>query len=135
MLRVIRCTRYCQCHHCNCHYQKCWCRSHLLYCLRSNQHPILYHLAKYNVYLARSAENRCWCDACGGDHGCGGCGGGVSLLHTGFCVIGAFRFTGFISSSGNCCSLNHKGTSSVAIFLVHAEVQWSICVKGQCLYW
>ena len=45
-----------------------------------------------NAYFARSAENHCGRDACGGSGD-----GGVSSLHTGFCVIGAFRFTGFIS--------------------------------------
>ena len=34
-----------------------------------------------NVYFATTAENRCGRDACGGG------GGGVSSLHTGFCVI------------------------------------------------
>ena len=72
-----------------------------------------------NIYFAISAENHCGCDACAGG---GGGGGGVSSLPTGFCVIGAFRFACFISSSGNCCSLNHKGTSSSSIFLVHTEV-------------
>ena len=65
-----------------------------------------------NVYFAASAENCCGRDTCGGDDGGGGGGGGVFLLHTRFCVIGDFRFAGFISSSGNCCPLNHKGTST-----------------------
>ena len=33
------------CHFSHCHYQKCRCRIHLLRCLQSNCHPILYHLA------------------------------------------------------------------------------------------
>ena len=138
MLRAVSCTLYRQCHQCHCHYQKCRRRIHLLYCLRSNHHLILYHLATYKVYLATGAENHFWGDACGGGGGCGGCGGcsgDVSLLHTGFFVIGPFRFAGFINSSGNCCQLNHKGTSSPSVFLVHPEVQGSICVKGQCFYW
>ena len=139
MLRVVRCTLFRHCYHCHSHYQKCWCRIHLLRCLRRNHHPILYHLAMYNVYLARSAENLCGHDACGGGDGCdGGDGSSVSLLHTKFCVIGAFCFAGFISSSGNCCPLNHKGTSSTSVFQVHREVQGSIYVSQpsvQCLYW
>ena len=93
-----------------------------------------------NVYFAASAENLCGCDACGGAAGAGaaGAGGtGVSLLHTRFCIIGAFRFAGFISSSGNCCPLNRKGKSSLSIFLVHPETQGSIFVSQssvQCLY-
>ena len=57
-----------------------------------------------NVCFATSAENRYGRDAGGG-------GGGVSLLHTRFCVIADFRFACFVSSSGICCPLNHKGTS------------------------
>ena len=45
MLMVVRCTLHCHCHHCHCQYQKCLCRIHLLRCLRSNRHPILFHLA------------------------------------------------------------------------------------------
>ena len=50
----------------------------------------------------------------------------------------SFCFADFISSSRNCCPLNHKGTSSPSIFLIHLEVQGSICVSQwymQCLYW
>ena len=63
-----------------------------------------------NVYFAASAENCCRRDTCGDDDGGGG--GGIFSLHTRFCVIGDFRFAGFISSSGNCCPLNHRGTST-----------------------
>ena len=63
-----------------------------------------------NAYFLAGAENRCGSDACGG-------GGGVSLLHTGFCVISAFHFVGFISSSGNSWSLNHTDTSSPSVFV------------------
>ena len=81
-----------------------------------------------NVYFATSAENSCGRDACvGGDGG----DGGVSSLHTRFCVIVDFRLAGFISSSGNCCPTNHKGT------IVHSEVYRSICVSQrslQCLH-
>ena len=45
MLRVVSCTLHRHCHHCHCHYHKCRCRIHLLCCLQSNHHPILYHLA------------------------------------------------------------------------------------------
>ena len=55
-----------------------------------------------NVYFSTGTENRV------GRHACGGNGGsGVSSLHT----ILTFVFSGFISSSGNCFPLNHKGTS------------------------
>ena len=60
------------------------------------------------------------------------------VSHMGFCLISSFRFAGFISTSGNCCPLNHKGTKSPSIFLVHPDVQRSICVSQcsmQCLYW
>ena len=66
-----------------------------------------------------------------------GGGDGFSSLHTGFCVTGVFCFAGFISSSGNCCPLNHKGTNSPSLFLVHTEVQGSICISQryvQCFY-
>ena len=63
-----------------------------------------------NAYFLAGAENRCGSDACGG-------GGGVSFLHTGFCVISAFHFVGFISSSGNSWSLNHTDTSSPSVFV------------------
>ena len=63
-----------------------------------------------NGYFLAGAENRCGSDACSG-------GGGASLLHAGFCLISAFHFVGFISSSGNSWSLNHKGTSSPAVFV------------------
>ena len=42
---MVRCTVHRHCHHCHYHYEKCRCRIHLLCCLRSNRHPILYHLA------------------------------------------------------------------------------------------
>ena len=91
-----------------------------------------------NVYFATSEENLCRSDACGGgaSSGGGGGGGGVSSLHKGFCVIGAFCFAGFISTSGNRCSLNRNGKTSLSVFLVHPEVQESICVNQrsvQCL--
>ena len=129
MRRLVRCTFLCHCH------QKCQCRNHLLYCLQSNGHPILYHLS--NVYFATSAKKLCGCNACGG--GAGSVGGVVCLLHMGIYVIGAFCFAGFISSSGNCCwPLNGKGKSSLSVFLIHPEVQWSVCVSNWsvlCLYW
>ena len=59
-----------------------------------------------NVYFAIKSFRHF---ACGG--GDGGGGGGVSSLHTRICVIVDFRFAGFISSSGNCCPMNHKGSS------------------------
>ena len=139
MVRVVRCTLYRHCHHCHSHYQKCWCRIHLLRCLRSNRLLILHHLATCILQ-----QNCCGRDACGGSDGGGGSGGGggdgggVSSLHTGFCVISALCFAGFISPSGNCCPLNHKGISSPSVFLDHPEVHGSICVSQwsvQCLYW
>ena len=60
-------------------------------------------LPSCNVYFATSAENCYGRNACGGGYGGGG---GVSSLHTGFCVIGTLRFAGFISSSGNYYPLN-----------------------------
>ena len=88
-----------------------------------------------DMYFTLSAENRCGHDAFGGrDGGVGG--GGVSSLHTGFCVIGAFRFAGFISSSGNRYPLNYRGISSPSVFLIYPAVQGSICVSQrsvQCL--
>ena len=83
-------------------------------------------LPSCNLYFATSAENCCGRNTCGGSYGGGG---GVSSLHTGFCVIGVLRFAGFISSSGNCCPLNPKGISSPSVFFVHPEVQVSICVS------
>ena len=74
----------------------------------SNSIPI------YNVFFALNAESRCGHDACGGGSG----GGGVSLLHTGLCIIGAFDSAGFISSSGNCCPLKQKTQ-------VHRPYLWS----------
>ena len=103
------------CHYCQSHWQTCPCRIH-------------------HSYFAASAENLCWGDACGGGAGSGG-GDVVSSLNTGICVIGAFRFAGFISPSGNCCPLNHE--SSPPVFLVNPEVQGSICVSQRfvpCLY-
>ena len=47
-------------------------------------------------------------------------------------------FAGFICSSGNDCPLKHKGTNSPSVFLIHPEVQGSVCVSQrsvQCLYW
>ena len=43
-----------------------------------------------SVYFATSADNQCERDDCGGSAG----DGSGSSLHTRFCVIGAFRFTG-----------------------------------------
>ena len=63
-----------------------------------------------NAYFLAGAENRCGSDACSG-------GGGASLLHAGFCLISAFHFVGFISSSGNSWSLNYKGASSPSVFV------------------
>ena len=63
------------------------------------------------VYFAASAKNCCGRDTCGGDDDGGG-GGSIFSLHTRFCVIGDFRFAGFISSSGNSYPLNHRGTST-----------------------
>ena len=63
---------------------------------------VLFYTIHY-LYFATSAENICGRDDCDGGAGSGGGGGGVSLLFTGFDVIGSFRFAGFLSSSGNCC--------------------------------
>ena len=101
MFRVCRCTLYCHCHHYHCHYKKCQCRIHLLHFMWSNRNPILYHLATcflQQVLLKIFV--------------------GAMLvvvvlllvvvvvvvvvflrLHAGFCVISAFCFAGFISSS------------------------------------
>ena len=95
-------------------------------------------LPSCNMYFAASAENCCGLNACGGSGGDGDGGSGFSLLHTGFWIIGALCFASFISSFGNCCPLSHKGTSSPSVFLVHPEVQGSICISQwsvQCLYW
>lgn len=83
------------------------------------------------MYFATSAEN--WC---GRGHCC--CGsvdtsGGVSSSHTGFCIIDAFRFADFISSSQNCYPPNHKDTRSSPIFLFHPEVLVSIRVGQSSL--
>ena len=51
-----------------------------------------------NVYIATNGENRCGCNASGSGKVVVVGGGGVSLLHTGYCVVGAFSFAGFISS-------------------------------------
>ena len=101
MLRVVRCILHRHCHYCQSHWQTCRCRIH-------------------HSYFAASAENLCWGDACGGGAGSGG-GDVVSSLHTGICVIGAFRFAGFISPSGNCCPLNHE--SWPPVFLVNPAVR------------
>ena len=45
MLRVVKCTLHRHSRNFHCHYQKYRCRIHLLSYLRSNRHPILYHLA------------------------------------------------------------------------------------------
>ena len=45
MLWVVRCTLHRHCHHYHCHCQKCRCQIHLLCCLQSNRHPILYYVA------------------------------------------------------------------------------------------
>ena len=42
---MVRCTLPRHCHYCHCHYQKYQYQIHLLRCLRSNLHSILYHLA------------------------------------------------------------------------------------------
>ena len=89
-----------------------------------------------NLHFATSVENLCGRDACSGGAGSGSgsgggsggasggaSGGGGSSLHTVFCVIGAFRFAGFISSSENCCPLNRKGKTSPSLFFVHPEGQ------------
>ena len=129
MLRVGRCTLHRNCHHCHCHYQKCRYRIHLLRCQSSSN-----SIPSCNVHFATNAENLCGCDLCG----CAaGRGGGVSWLHMGFCVIFASRFVVFISSSGNCRPLNRKGKTSPSVFLVHSDVQGSICARQlsvQCLY-
>ena len=137
MLRVVTCTLHGHRHHCHCHYQKCRCQTYLLCYLRSNHHQILYHLA---TCILQQVLKIVLGDACGGGGGSGdgGGGSGVSSLHTEFCVIGAFCFAGFISSSGNCCPLYHKDTSSPSVFLVHPQVQGPISASQrsvQCLYW
>ena len=57
-----------------------------------------------NVYFATGTENQFGGNAFGVSCDSSGC---VSLSHTGFYVIGDFRFADFIRPS-----LNHKGTSS-----------------------
>ena len=129
MPRVVRCTIHRHCNHCHCHYQKCHCRIHLLCCLRSNYHTILYHFATCILQQVPKIV-----------------GGAMLvvvvvvvvvflLLHTGFCVTGVFCFAGFISSFGNCCPLNHKGTSSPSTFLAHPEVQGSTFVSQRSVQW
>ena len=116
-------------HHCHCHYQKCRYRIHLLRCQSSSN-----SIPSCNVHFATNAENLCGCDFCGG---AAGSAGGVSSLHMRFCVIFASRFVVFISSSGNCRPLNRKGRTSPSVFLVHSDVQGSICARQlsvQCLY-
>ena len=86
-----------------------------------------------NEYFGKSTGNLSGSNAC--DDGIGSGSGGVCLLHIGFCLFGVLRLVGFMSSSGNCCPLNRK--SSQPVFLVHPEVQGSICVSQwpvQCLY-
>ena len=127
ILRVVRCTSHRHCHHCHCHHQTCRCRIHLLCCLRSNYDPILNHLAMciLQQVLKIVVVTMAMVVA-------------LVVLHKLFCVIGGFRFAGFISTSGNCYPLNPKGTSSPFIFLVHPDVQGSICVSQrsvQYLYW
>ena len=139
MFRVFRCTLHRNCHRCHYLYQKCWRQIHLLSFIVCEAIIIRFYTSFQRVFPT-SAENRCGYDAYGGggEGGGGGWGGdGFSSLHTGFCVTGAFCFAGFISSSGNCCPLNHKGTNSPSLFLVHTEVQGSICISQryvQCFY-
>ena len=78
------------------------------------------------MYFATNAENLCGCDVCGGG---AGRGGGVSSLHMRFCVIFASRFVVSISLSENCRPLNQKGKISPSVFLVHPDVQGSICAR------
>ena len=132
MLRVVSCILHCHCHHCHSHCQKCRCRIHLLRCLRSNRDPILYHLATCILQQVLRIV-------------VGAMLAVVVMVLVVFlrylrdsAFIGDLRFAGFISSSGNCYLMNHKGTSSTSVFLVHPEVQGSICVSQrsvQCLYW
>ena len=122
MLRVVRSTLHCL-------YQKCRYRIHLLRCQSSSN-----SIPSCNVHFATNAENLCGCDICGG----AAASGGVSWLQMGFCVIFASGLVVFISSSGNCRPLNRKGKTSPSVFLLHPDVQGSICARQlsvQCLYW
>ena len=129
ILRIVRCTIHRHCNHCHCHYQSCQCRIHFPCYLRRNYYPVLYHLTTWafqqvpkTVVATMLVMVRVVVVV-------------FLVLHTGFDVIVTFWISDFISSSGNRCSLNHKGTSWPSTFLVHPELQWSTFVSQRSMQW